>query len=199
MQATIVITSSEELDSALAVLGDLKNAETKANAELDQALTKVRDEHAGKFKVELLSGELVPIEDVQKQLVTQIETYCNKHRKKLLTGEKKSVDLNHGVIGWRKAKDAVIDLPMTDDDKAKGLLHKCLSVMLAYLGTLTLKLGKLPISSLVSVKVTWCKGDILKAFDAKQVTAAALAKQGLEVTRGRDEFYCEPKSEKRAS
>lgn len=198
MKTLDVIESVEQLDAALAVVGDLDAAKACANANLDQALAAVRDEHNRNFMCELDSGELIPIDEVRGQLVGQIEKYATKHRKELLTGDKKSVELNHGTIGWRKQKDKVEDIDLPEEEQAKGLLARCLKAVANVATTLTLKLGKVLLTDLVQVKVTWSKPDVLKAFNEGKLTAAQLKKQGLEVVRGEDQFHCEPKSEKRA-
>ncbi|MES2791994.1 MAG: host-nuclease inhibitor Gam family protein [Planctomycetota bacterium] len=199
MKTIDAIESTEELDAALAVVGDFDAAVAVANANLDQAIAAVRTEHEVHFKQALESGEAVPIVELRENLVGLIGRYCDKHRKTLLQGDKKSVDLNHGVIGWRKKRDAVVDLVVTEDDKAKGLLAKAYSLLVAAAAVLKLVLGKLPISNFLKVEVKWDKPQILKAFKEKKVTALALSKQGLEVQLGADEFYCEPKSEKRTA
>lgn len=193
-----IIDSPEMLDNALAVLGDLDATVNAAGAELDQALARVRDEFSPRFFM-LVNGQEVPIKELRENLVMLIQRYCVKHRKELLPGDKKSAQLSHGTIGFRKAKDKVEDLPQEDELKDKGLLARCLKAVASVADTLTLKLGKVLLTSLVKVAVTWNKSEILKAFNEGKVTASQLEKQGLEVIRGEDEFYCEPKSEKRAA
>jgi hypothetical protein len=192
-----LIQSTEELDAALAELGELDAATARANAELDQALAEVRTEHDQLFKVKMKSGDLVPIVEVRQVLVQKIERYCDKNRKLLLPDDKKSVELNHGVVGYRKQRDKVEDLPQDDEDKAKGLLSKCLKAVVDAATMVTVKLGKCLVSDLVTVYVAWNKPYVLKAFNEGRLTAAQLKKQGLEVVRGADNFFCEPKSEKR--
>lgn len=200
MSVTIAITSEQELDAALAVLGDLDATVAKANADLDQALSLVRDQYANRFTQKMPeSGDMVPIAELREQLVGHIKHYCEKHRKQLLVEDKKSVELNHGKVGWRKQPDSIELLKLDEETKGKTLLAKCKQALLSALGLLTLKLGKLAFAEYVNVKVEYRKDHVLKALDDKQVTTAALLKQGIVVHRGSDEFYCEPKSEKRAT
>lgn len=192
-----MIESTEELDAALAVLGELDALVAVANANLDQAIAAVRTEHEANFQATLDSGEQLPISELRENLVGCIERYCEKHRKRLLTGDKKSLDLSHGVIGWRKKRDAVVDLVQSEEEKGKGLLAKAHKLMLAALAAIKLMLGKVTVASCMKVDLKWDRAQLLKAFNDKQITKAALAKQGLKVERGEDEFYCEAKSEKR--
>lgn len=198
------IESREHLDNALALMGDFDALVVTANADLDQALAAVRDQYAPRFTLPIGERDAagnptaVPIIELREIVAGMIERYCEKERKQLLTEDKKSLKLSHGIIGWRKGKDVVADLVQDEADKAKGLLQRCLTAVLAAVAGLTLKLGKLPIASCVNVTVTWKKAAVLSAFNDKHVTAAALKKQGLVVQRGTDEFYCDPKSEKRA-
>lgn len=192
-----IIDSPELLDNALAVLGELDATVNAAGAELDQALARVRDEFSPRFFMPV-NGKEVPIKEIRENLVVVIQRYCDKHRKGLLQGDKKSAEFNHGVIGWRKQPDKVEDLPIDEDEKAKGLLAKCLKALLEVATKLTLKVGKCVLAELVAVKVTWSKPDVLRAYNGGNVTDKQLEKHGLQVVRGEDKFYCEPKSEKRA-
>lgn len=191
------IESDEELDMALAVLGDLDAEVLRAEADLDQALAETRRGFEDRFKVKLESDEMVTYAEVRSKLVDLVQEYCEINRRELLVGDKKSVDLVHGVIGWRKSRDAVAELELDEKAKKAGLLTKCYEQVVSLVATLAAKLGKLPISNFITVKVTWNKSKVLEAVNDGKVTAAQLAKQGLEVQRGIDQFYCEPRSQKR--
>lgn len=190
-----VITSTEELDQALAVLGDLNAQEQCITAELDQKLAAVRDQYSAAYTVELMSGP-VPMAEVKENLVNAIERYCDDHRSELLTGDKKSVELVHGVIGWRKKPDRVVELELTEEEEAKGILQYCRTLALKALEGAK-KIFKCALLDVVRVKTEWNKSEILKRVNDRAITPAQLTKAGLSIERGDDHFYCEPKSEKR--
>lgn len=200
-----IIESREHLDNALAVLGELDALTLTADADQDQALAATRDLFAHRYTLPIGEpGEAgkptaVPISEVRENLVGQIERWCEKNRKQLLVDDNKSLQLSHGVIGWRKAKDVVEELEQDEETKAKGLLQRCVTAVLNAAAALTMKLGKTPIASCLNITVSWKKAAVLGAFNDKHVTAAQLKKHGLQVVRGTDEFYCTPKSEKRAA
>ncbi len=202
-----IIESDEQLDNALATKGELQGIVITANADLDQALQAVRDTFAPRFTLPVgekdSQGKHAPvnISEINENLDGLIERYCSKNKRRLLKGDAKSVKLLHGVIGWKKKRDALATLLLNEEEakalKEKGLLAKCLTLLQAACKALTLLLGKSPISSFVAVSVAWDKSALLDAYKQKLLTKAQLVKQGLEPVLGEDEFYCEYKSEKR--
>lgn len=198
------IETLDGADMALQVMLDLDARKAKVDAELDQALARVRDSFADKYKIDDGQGNLVPMADVYLKAYEALRDWAEPNRDEILGDSgKKSIDLPHGTFGWKKDRDSVDEIKLEEDEakqlQDKGLLAKCFKSVVALVGTLTAKLGKLPISNFINIKCTWDKSSILDAFNKGNVTAAQLEKQGLAVSRGIDQFFAKPKSEKRAN
>lgn len=188
------VNSRDELDQALAALAELNAKETKINATLNHKLAEVRESYKDKFKVPVDGGE-AELQDVRSTIVSAITTYCEEHRDQLLVDGKKSIELTHGKIGWRKGKDEVAELPQTEAEAAKGVLVYVLGVCQTALHGLKKIFTKLPLLDVIRIDIKWDKQQLLKRFDDKQITDSQLTKAGLSITRGVDKFYCEPKTE----
>jgi phage host-nuclease inhibitor protein Gam len=188
------ITSVDQLNDALAAVGKLNGEEARLNAELDRQLAHVREQMKVEWLVPTEAGEVV-LSVARQQMLDEIKAYCEEHRGELLTEEKKSLELTHGTIGWTKQPDS-IDIVKPKGKKAEtSLLTKLTNLATAAITKAKVMLGKSTALSLVRVKVDWDKVAIMKAVTSKQLTNATMAKEGIFLKQGQDQFYCEPKGE----
>lgn len=200
MQPVFPITTVEELDLAIAAVGKLNGEETRITAELDRELQVVRDGYKNKYLVPSEQGT-VPLSEARKAMLEEITAYCEEHREELLSGEKKSLELTHGTIGWTKQPDSIqIKTPKAKKGKdgeqiEQGLLAKLLALATTAITVAGSMLGKATAISLVRVKVDWDKPSIMKAYVAKQLPKTVMTKEGITVKAGQDQFYCDPKVE----
>jgi phage host-nuclease inhibitor protein Gam len=82
----------DEVNGLVAEVGDLDGKLLKEKARLDRQLAKVRQE--AKDRTDKLKTD-------RSDTVKRITKYAKKHREQILPGEKKSVELSAGTIGWR--------------------------------------------------------------------------------------------------
>lgn len=196
------IESVEDLDAALAALGEMEAQEAKANADLDLALTKVRESFQDRYLVTLDDEENAPLVTVRGHLKASVERYCETHRKQLLTGDKKSVNLKHGTIGWTKEKDSVElieQLPAEGGEeqpkKTNVVLDFAHGIAVKALNGIKKLFTRFPLLDVISVKIYWDKSQVLKKVNDKQITDKQLEAAGLKVVRGADKFYARPKAD----
>jgi phage host-nuclease inhibitor protein Gam len=191
----MLIKTIEDLDQALCRLGELNATEAAITAELDNELAQVRERFADEFYLPTGPDESRLLSELRAEAQAAIKQYCEEHRDELLTGKVKSVQLTHGTIGWHDGKASIVELPLDEKAKAKGVLAKCLQAVASVVESLTHKIGKLPILDALRVKVEWDKVAIMKAVNANQISPAALKKAGLSLKEAGESFFAEPKTE----
>lgn len=195
------IESVEDLDAALAALGEMDAQEATANADLDLELTKVRESFEPRYLVTFDEAENQPLAVVRTDLTAAVERFCNAHRKELLTGKTKSVKLTHGTIGWDKVRDSVkvIEQPQSDGDqdvkKRTGILDYALGLAQKALSGVKRLFTRFPLLDVIRLEVHWDKVQILTLFKKKQITEKQLEKAGLAVVIGQEKFYATPKAD----
>ena len=160
-------TPPETLEDVERLMGELalKDARRRAlTAKMDEQLKAIRDRYA---------ADLDALDAAQKALEAEIASWAELH--KAAFGEKRSLVLTHGAIGWRLGNPAIRLRPRVKAEQALAMVK-----------------DRLP--QYVRVTEELDKSALLAAFSGKALSAEALAACGLRVAQT-ERFYCEPKTE----
>jgi phage host-nuclease inhibitor protein Gam len=87
----------DEVDGALRRIGDLQREIELEEAAMQESIDKAKNDAADRAK---------PAKDEITKLEAQLSLFADLHRDDL--GKKKSRELNHGVVGYRKSTKAVL-------------------------------------------------------------------------------------------
>lgn len=167
MKKTKTTHTPETLDDVERLLGELalKNARRRAlTAKMDAELKAVRDRYA---------ADLDALDAAQKALEEEIASWAELH--KAAFGEKRSLVLTHGAIGWRLGNPAIRLKPRVKAEQALQMVKERLP---AYVRTVE----------------ELDKAGLLAAVAGKALDAEDLAACGLRVAQT-ERFFCEPKTE----
>ncbi len=116
-----------DYDKAQTLIADYAMADAKAaeiNAVLDQQITEIREKAA---------PELNELEEKKKSLMTQIQVFAETNREKYFS-EKKSLEMQHGMIGFRLGTPKVKGMPRKGE-KMEALLGFFRSFLPNYIRT----------------------------------------------------------------
>ena len=103
------LQSWEEADKALARIGDLQRAAEAAEAEMQEGINTWKKAAAEKVS---------PMKREIEELGRQLATFADAHRDEM--GKKKSRELNHGKLGFRKSTKLI--LPRGESKIARMIL-----------------------------------------------------------------------------
>lgn len=179
----------------LAEIARLRALEKQVQAECDRELGLVREKFANQFTI-VVDGQQVAIKDRCEQLETAVEDFATEHRETILEAGKKSVDINHGRIGWRNGQRKLV---ACGTPKAFG---ETLDLLVAALRrtlkrfTLLFAIGD---AQFFNVQLTMNKEAMLIAFERDEISAAELKKVGLAVEEAGEKFYLTVKAQDIAS
>ena len=160
-------TPPQTLEDVERLMGELAlcdAARRRALAEMDAELKAVRDRYAAALDAQ----------DARREaLEAEIASWAELH--KSVFGEKRSLVLTHGAIGWRLGNPAIRLRPRVKAEQALAMVKANLP---AYVRTVE----------------ELDKAGLLAAVAGHALDAEALAACGLRVTQT-ERFYCEPKTE----
>lgn len=192
----VVISSIEELDDALRQLSELDIREKKLKGELDRKVDALKAEHAERLFVDV-SGERVKYADRRSTLSDAIEQFATGRRDELLPAKGKTRKLNHGEIGWKKARDVVVQLPPPKPtakqptprspfavmcEKLLTALHKCLDTFAPLKG----------LTPYVRVTVGVDEATLITAIRDRKVSDDDVKRLGYQFVQGEEEFWHKP-------
>lgn len=187
--------SPEAADSLLKEISDLDALEAKIGAECEAKCNAIRADYNAKLYLQI-DGEEVSIADRRSALVSALEAFATANRLALLdTSGKKSVDLNHGTIGWRQQPgrlEPVDGLPNAGNPKILDKIHEALCATLKGLHMLGLGLG---LASFIKCQISWNRKALLDGLENKQFSKADLKRIGFVAIEGDDKFYASPKKQ----
>ena len=167
MKKTKTTHAPQTLDDVERLLGELAICDAtrrRALAEMDAEIKTVRDRYA---------ADLDALDAAQKALEDEIASWAELHKEAF--GEKRSLVLTHGAIGWRLGNPAVRLKPRVKAEQALQMVK-----------------DRLP--QYVRTTEELDKAALLAAFSGKALTAEDLAACGLRVAQT-ERFYVEPKTE----
>lgn len=192
----VVINTIEELDDALRQLSELDIREKKLKGELDRKVDALKAEHAERLFVEI-GEQRVKYADRRSTLSDAIERFAMGRRDELLPAKGKTRKLNHGEIGWKKARDVVVQLPPPKStakqpsplapfaalcEKLLKTLHKCVEAFL-------------PLKGLTAyVRVTVCvdEATLITAIRDRKVSDDDVKRLGYQFVEGEEKFWHKP-------
>ena len=189
------IQSRDQADEALRELGEMDRIEAAAVARCNQAIEPIRLECEGRLYREV-DGVSVKFADRRVALQQDLEAFAVSNRKTLFD-EKKSIDLNHGTIGFRLSKPSIEVVEADEEGQASvwnGVKERIVKALIKALCALRLGVGKVS-AALINVSVAPNKTAALARLKAQEVTEAQLEKIGLRYVPAEDRFFCEPKAE----
>lgn len=159
--------SPQTLDDVERLMGELalKDARRRAlTAKMDEQLKAIRDRYA---------ADLDALDAAQKALEDEIASWAELHKEAF--GDKRSIVLTHGAIGWRLGNPAIRLRPRVKAEQALQMVK-----------------DRLP--QYVRTSEELDKAALLAAFSGKALSAEDLAACGLRVAQT-ERFYVEPKTE----
>lgn len=163
-KTTPIPQSIADVEGLLAQVAAADAAVRKITAQMDAELTRIREKYAA-----ALDAEKATREGAEEQIACWAELH------KADFGERRSMALTHGIIGWRLGNPAV---KLRARVKAEAALEQAKVRLPEYVRTLE----------------ELDKAAILNAYAAKALTDADLDPCGLKVTQT-ERFYVEPKTE----
>lgn len=198
-----VIGSIEELDDALRQMSELDGREKKLKADLDRKVEALKEEFAGRLLVEI-DGESVKFADRRSILSDAIERFASGRKAELLPEKAKTRKLNHGEIGWKKARDVVAQLPAPAPTKKQpkpvtpyaALCDKLLKALQKCVEAFPLLKGLAPY---VRVTVAVDEATLITAIRDRKLTDDEVARLGYRFVEGEDEFFFKPAKVQAAS
>lgn len=167
MKKTKTPDTPQTLDDVERLLGELalKDARRRAlTAKMDAELKAVRDRYA---------ADLDALDAAAKDLEAEIASWAELHKEAF--GDKRSILLTHGAIGWRLGNPAIRLKPRVKAEQALQMVKE-----------------RLP--QYVRTTEELDKAGLLAAFSGKALSAEDLAACGLRVAQT-ERFYVEPKTE----
>ena len=184
------IRNVDELDTALAELGRLESLRASLQAECDNKVATVTASFQDRMVV-VVNDAQQPIAARVGELTRQITEYCEAHKAELLgDGDKKSVDLTHGTIGWKAKAKSIVAI----EGKAT-LWEKCVTAAKALISAVLVRgkaVGSVPMESVMRVKIEFDKVSTMKLLDTAKISPLELRKIGFELSGGDDQFYVKP-------
>ena len=185
------IGSLDGVECALREWAWINATETAINARADKRVAAERQAAAEKMQL-LIGAEHVPFADRRKALIAAIEEFVTPNREALIEEGKKSRELNHGTIGFRQRKATLAAVeggePAGNAKILDGIIRFCLAALEKF------TLFSAGCIHFVTIQCKFDRTAILKAAQAKQVTAAELRRVGFTVRPAEDEFFAEPKA-----
>jgi phage host-nuclease inhibitor protein Gam len=165
------ILSVEDLDEAIKLVGLCDIEKERINHDLDVQVKALKAEALEKA---------AEVADRRQAWLAMIETFMEARRDEVL-GDKKSVTLNYGKVGYRKTTDK-IELPKKGSPEMEELVD----------AVEILQEKDAPGFHDIAIhRQRWvAKGDI-KGLDTKD-----LERLGIEFTVGGDSFFCQPDRQK---
>lgn len=192
----LVIETIEQLDDALRQLSELDIREKKAKGELERKVDALKEEFASRLVVEI-DGAQVKYADRRSMLSDAIERFASGRKAELLPEKSKTRKLNHGEIGWKKARDVVAQLPAPKPTakqpkplapfaamcaKLLAALHKCAEAFPPLKG----------LTAYVRVTVVVDEATLITAIRDRKVTDDEVKRLGYRFVEGEDEFFFKP-------
>lgn len=198
-----VIESLEQLDGAMRELAQLDGMEATCKAELDKQIKTLNEAHAARLVTDI-GGKAVKFADRRSILSDAIERYATAHRAELLPAKKKSRELNHGEIGWKKSRDMVIPIaaPATTEavPKPKSILDTWVEKLLEQLHWVLGEWEPLKgLTAYVRIKVETDEAGLITAYRDRKVSDAQMTALGYRFETGEEKFWCKPAAPKAAS
>lgn len=157
----------QTLEDVERLMGELalKDARRRAlTAKMDEQLKAIRDRYA---------ADLDALDAAQKALEEELASWAELHKESF--GERRSLVLTHGTIGWRLGNPAIRLRPRVKAEQALQMVK-----------------DRLP--QYVRTSEELDKSALLAAFSGKALSAEDLAACGLRVAQT-ERFYVEPKTE----
>lgn len=158
------IISRADADSILGKIREIEIERRTLHLEIEAAKKRIEDEHAER---------ITEITDELQAMVQQLQAWSDRHRAEF--GDRKSMILTHGEMGWRMSPPALQTLKKVT---WKEVLKR---------------LGALKFRRFIRIKPEVAKDVILTHRD-KLAARGLLAKIGVEVVQ-EDVFFVEPKIE----
>lgn len=192
----VVISSIEQLDNALRELAELEIREKRLKGDLERKVEVLKEDHAERLFVEI-DGQRVKFADRRSTLSNAIEQFATEHRGELLTGKGKSRKLNHGELGWKKARDVVEPLPAPKPtakqptplapfaalcEKLLKSLHKCVEAFAPLKG----------LTSYVRVTVAVDEATLITGIRDRKVSDEDVKRLGYKFVEGEEKFWHKP-------
>lgn len=192
--AAVICDSIEAADLALSEIGRLDALEAKLKAECDRELNAVRAKWAGKMIVGVVGRDL-QIVDRRAELSAAIEEWAEENKAELLGDRsKKSLDLNHGTIGWRSSAEKLVPLegaPVTGNEMILEGIRRCLRKAAE-----AFRLFKVGCLQFITFDVHFDKKALLAARQKEQISEKELTTVGFEIAPNEDRFFCKANAAK---
>ena len=183
----VAIASLEAADQVLAELGQLEAKQKELTAEYKAAEIKLKKEFEPRHKI-TRSGVEMTIADRMKQLRQALTEWANANRDRVLDDKKKSRDLNHGTLGWKKTVRKLMPVAGGSESGNAGILEAIVGFLNKALESYSLfKAGCL---RFVKVQVHFDREALFAAHQKNELSDEELKTAGFDVTGGdADEFY----------
>jgi len=193
------IRSLEAADDILRQLGELDAIQARVSADCDARCRSIRADFNGRLFVDV-AGERMAIADQRQKLQTELETFCATHRDELLADSgKKSVELNHGTIGWRSTPRGLAPIEGGDAAGNATILDAIVAHLARALEKFELFRKAIGTLRFFTLQVKFDRKALLAAADKNELSAAELKKCGFVVIDGVDQFFAKPRVAELAS
>lgn len=185
------ISNLEELNAAIAEVGEIEALEATIKAEADGKIATIKAEAQSRLIVSV-DGEQIPTRDRAAALFKAAESYATRNRQQILEAEK-SRRLTAGTFGFRKQKDKLEPLgKKTEKHWLSVILDAVIDGVVAVINRYAAGGGSLKTADLVTIDIKWDKAGILSAIAEKRIKANDLKPFGLRFVEGEDEFFLKP-------
>lgn len=184
-----MIETLQQADEALREMAELDARKEGITAQCDAEINEVKARYAEQLVVKVGRSKM-PLADRYEQLGTELQEFGSNHPELVMEGDKKSVKLNHGSLGFKSAPAKLVAL---EDEKTllKSLAAKVMPALLKALDLVKLLTG-FDSSKILSIDVKLDKAGLLKAWKDNVLPDERLAKIGLKVEQSGDEFWSKP-------
>lgn len=183
------IGSLEGLEYALRELAWMKATEERLAAQHDKDVSARKDAMLQKLVIVVgPEGQTQTFDDRRAAIKAEAQKYCTFYRRRLLEKGAKSRKLNHGWFGWHESKPVVVELERPGKGPGNWLDTLCKLLMKAW-AALPGLYGRA--ARFMKPKPTILKGELLKAFQEKQITPAELRQLGYRYRKPVDVFILE--------
>lgn len=182
------LSSRDELDRALLDLAQLAAVEASLEADCAVECARIKDRFQALMVVRDAAGQ-ASFADRRAELEGLIIDYCAEHRAELLPAGRKSLELTHGVVGWRLGKASV---RVEGGPAWSKLVDGLVAAVRKALGKLAGLVATAKADEFFTVAVNPDKRAILAAYDAGTLKPRRCAQLGLQILPAEERFYIEP-------
>ncbi len=185
------IKTVQDLDAVLAELSVLAHYQNELTSECSREIDKVKAAYQAQL-VCSVGRSTVDLATRRKQLVDVAEAWCRKHLGKHLPADQKSLQLSHGVAGFRAQTPKVALAEGVTEKIAIERIEAQTGIVAAVTALLTKVWGLFTVGQVVRLVPELNKVEIKKLWDGKPDARATLAELGITVQAGEDLVVLEP-------